>query len=446
MGVVFSQGAAEKIKDTVETVEGLVRNDRQLPVQRIINQPPGMFLVRVTSTTPTAGRFPGKVLTHDDSTNTFTDGIDCWVRMLNGETPALERYLARRTGPDISGTGLPIYVAVKQAGGGFSPLTTKGDLYTRDASADARLPVGSNNWLLTPDSAETTGLKWRRGFEIPAGATGSGNDAFAFFPTMELSTTSGEDINNLDTNGNVVVLVDSTQAGVTIHGVVAPTHGGAPNAGDGALLVLVNVGSSTVTLPRQSGSTSGGNGFDTHDAKDIVLQIGEAAMFVYGSDIGNFGAWHATYSRLGRLLQSHSDTGGGDVQRGDLLVANSNLFWGRFARGSAFQVLSMQSTGLDLGWATLASLHGNQNANAIYAGPSSGGAAQPAFRFLAVADMPAQSAVGDLTDNTGGSISDTINDVGASFDQTTLNDNFASLADKINTILARLRSFRVILT
>jgi hypothetical protein len=41
-----------------------------------------------------------------------------------------------------------------------SPLTTKGDIYTRTSSADARLPVGTNGYALVADSAETTGLKW----------------------------------------------------------------------------------------------------------------------------------------------------------------------------------------------------------------------------------------------------------------------------------------------
>jgi hypothetical protein len=44
-------------------------------------------------------------------------------------------------------------------GGGSSPLTTKGDLYTFD-TADARLGVGANGTVLTADSGEATGLKW----------------------------------------------------------------------------------------------------------------------------------------------------------------------------------------------------------------------------------------------------------------------------------------------
>lgn len=53
-----------------------------------------------------------------------------------------------------------------------SLVTTKGDLIVRDASAPARLGIGTNGHVLTADSAETTGVKWA----APSG--GGGLDPF----------------------------------------------------------------------------------------------------------------------------------------------------------------------------------------------------------------------------------------------------------------------------
>jgi hypothetical protein len=43
--------------------------------------------------------------------------------------------------------------------GSVSPLTTKGDLYGF-STLDARIPIGTNNQVLTADSAQALGLKW----------------------------------------------------------------------------------------------------------------------------------------------------------------------------------------------------------------------------------------------------------------------------------------------
>ena len=59
--------------------------------------------------------------------------------------------------------------------------------------------------------------------------------------------------------------------------------------------------------------------------------------------------------------------------------------------------------------------------------------------------MTPGAAVPDLVVSVGTS-DGTIADVGGAFSQTTLNNNFRDLADKINTMLARMRSNGVILT
>jgi hypothetical protein len=68
-------------------------------------------------------------------------------------------------------------------------VTTKGDLISRDASAPARLGVGTNGQVLTADSAAATGLKW-----AAAGAILQVKNSFS---TTQVSTnsTSGVDSN-----------------------------------------------------------------------------------------------------------------------------------------------------------------------------------------------------------------------------------------------------------
>lgn len=56
------------------------------------------------------------------------------------------------------------------------------------------------------------------------------------------------------------------------------------------------------------------------------------------------------------------------------------------------------------------------------------------FAKWLIADNQYSVAIADLTDSTGGSAGATISDVGSSFNQATLNNNFASLTSKINAI------------
>jgi len=58
----------------------------------------------------------------------------------------------------FTATGASIFYDFIQVGAA-SPLTTKGDLYGFSTS-DARIPIGTNNQVLTADSTQALGLKW----------------------------------------------------------------------------------------------------------------------------------------------------------------------------------------------------------------------------------------------------------------------------------------------
>lgn len=83
------------------------------------------------------------------------------------------------------GTGQTTQTAAFDA---LAPTTTKGDLIVNDGSDNVRLAVGTNNYVLTADSAQASGVKWAA---VAAGTTVADDTSTnaTYYPTFSTATS-----------------------------------------------------------------------------------------------------------------------------------------------------------------------------------------------------------------------------------------------------------------
>lgn len=105
-----------------------------------------------------------------------SDGVPTFRAIVAADIPTLNQNTTG-TASNVTGT-----VAIANGGTGqttqtaafdaLSPLTTKGDLIVHNGTNDIRLPVGTNDFVLTADSTQASGVKWAAaggGGGFPAG-------------------------------------------------------------------------------------------------------------------------------------------------------------------------------------------------------------------------------------------------------------------------------------
>lgn len=88
----------------------------------------------------------------------------------------------------------------------LNPLTTKGDLFVKNATVNDRLPVGTNGQVLVADSAEATGLKW----SSEASNTTASNIGTAGVGVFDAKVGDDLQFKNINTGSSKVTITDDT--------------------------------------------------------------------------------------------------------------------------------------------------------------------------------------------------------------------------------------------
>jgi hypothetical protein len=156
----FSEKGARRVAAAVRWVEAqTARAPRQ---RRLSPAHPGETATFRVTGAAVSGWYPAQIVLYDAALKTWEDAAACWAFAPNGEALTADtRYVGKRVG-DASPDGVADAALVYEVTGTATelPLTTKGDLLTRDASALARLAAGADAYVLTADSTDPLGVRW----------------------------------------------------------------------------------------------------------------------------------------------------------------------------------------------------------------------------------------------------------------------------------------------
>lgn len=176
-------------------------------------------------------------------------------------------------------------------GGGSSPLTTKGDVYTHNGTTDARLVVGTNGQVLLADSATTTGLRWGSiptligststlGFETWVGTSAAGLGTASTNSTVFIGINSG--VNATNASGGIFIGINAGHS--------------ATNAGS-STFVGTNSGFQATEADLSTFIGSGSGNSATNADESVFVGSGAGNLAVEGTNstfVGSTAGYHST--------------------------------------------------------------------------------------------------------------------------------------------------------
>jgi hypothetical protein len=181
------------------------------------------------------------------------------------------------------GTGASTATAAFNA---LSPVTTKGDIIVRNSTDNIRLAVGTNDHVLTADSAQASGVKWAA--VVTGGMTllGTLNTTSGTSQTLSsLTLTSYSmliveifEVSSSATSGNFTI------AGTTICGV----SGSAANAINGNIQIMLQSGETTLSVVNNRAIGTVGLFTATTESTGVLSITTATTSIAFALSTGNF--------------------------------------------------------------------------------------------------------------------------------------------------------------